>query len=413
MISVIRPPWSNGLALAILLATPVATALSRNIAFPILVFATVLVVLTSVQTNGLAKSWATLKQSVCQIMTSSLVGPLAIATVLFALASLFWAPGVERGLGAAAQTTAAALSTAICCILMARHAEVPGWMAWALSLSVGAASVVVLVELYLGYPIRSALGASLEPYRLNRSAVAIALLLPLLFFHVRTKNRLIFAISIAFLPLTAILLSQSESAKFAAYTIAASAALTMALKPRFMALFVGLVILASHVLAPAVALALYASVTPEAVASLSTVFTTNSNHFIRLEIWWAYAQQVFSAPLFGHGLQASFWAGEAYKGTDPVMIRGLAFSHPHNVSLQIWYELGLVGVVLSTAMMAFLLRQIIRLQDTDMRVAAILMASVWAVAYVSHGAWQGWWWALVGIIIIQFTALSHKSDRPA
>ncbi|WP_375571383.1 O-antigen ligase family protein [Ahrensia marina] len=409
MISVVRPPWPSSLALAILLATPVATALSRNIAFPMLVLATALIVLTSVQTDGLAKSWAILKQSVWQIMTSSPVGPLAIAIILFALVSLSWAPEASRGLGALSQTTVATLAAAVCCLLMARQVEVPGWLVWALPLSVILACVLILIELHFGSPIRSALGASAEPFRLNRAAVAVVLFLPLILLLEGSRKRPLVTLAIVVLAVVAVFLSHSESAKLGVFVLAATSALSLTVKPRTLALFVGLAVLASHVFAPAIALALYKTVTPEAVASLSSVLTTHPHHFIRLEIWWAYTQQSLNSPLFGHGLQASLWANEAYRGTDPVVVSRLAYGHPHNGSLQVWYELGFMGILLSSALMGLFLRQILRLPEKSTRIAAILMAGAWSVAYVSHGAWQHWWWALVGIVVITLTASTLKA----
>lgn len=411
MINVVRPPWLNSLALAILLATPVATALSRNIAFPMLILAAVLIVVTTVQANGLAKSWAILKQSVCQVMMSSPVGPFALAIILFALVSLSWAPEVSRGLSALSQTTVAALAAGTCCLLITHQIGTPRWVVWALPLAVTFACLLILIELHFGSPIRSALGASPEPFRLNRAAVAVVLFLPLLFLLEGSRQHQLITLGIVILAIVVVFLSDSESAKFAVYVSAATSVLSLTVKPRTLALCVGLAIVASHVFAPAIALALYSTVTPEAVASLSSVLMTHPDHSIRLEIWRAYAgQSLLSTPLFGHGLQASFWANEAYRGTDPAVLNGLGYGHPHNASLQTWYELGFIGVFLSSTLIALLLRQVLRLPERSMRTAAIVTAVAWSVAYVSHGAWQAWWWALVGIVVMLMLAISKFEE---
>jgi O-antigen ligase len=401
------------LALATLLATPFATGLSRNIAFPMLILATALLIAAFVRESG----WHAARRSVSKralggmLQTSAAL--LAVTTLAFALSSLGWSPVPERGFGAVAQTTAAALAASLCCVFLARSIAVPSWLIWALLISLVATCVLILSELTFDFPVRSALGASLETFRLNRSAVALALLLPLMFIDIGSRTRLAAAVLVAALIVWTVFRSESESAKLALIVIAAVALLSLALRARALVLTIGTVAIASHILAPAIAILLYRMISPEAVASLSSILTTHPDHFIRLEIWWAYAQEILNAPLFGQGLQASFWARDIYEGENPVMLRGLSYGHPHNASIQTWYELGLAGVVLTAGLLILLLRQVLRMDESAVRAAAITIAVVWSVAYVSHGAWQGWWWALVGIVAILLVAIGKFEGERA
>lgn len=139
----------------------------------------------------------------------------------------------------------------------------------------------------------------------------------------------------------------------------------------------------SHVASPLIAWAIYKYLPQEAFAAAG-----HPGQHWRAIIWWAYSTEIWNAAIFGHGLQASLEADAAYLGADPDITIVLQFGHPHNFSIQIWYELGLVGITFSTALFALLIRRLHRLDDRQKVTAAALMAGIWSVAYVSHGAWQ-------------------------
>ncbi len=373
-----------------------------------LLVATVFLGLTFVRELKSNVTWTSVRKSVGHKLHFKVAAGVAAATLAFALASLLWAPEFERGLRAGAQVATAVLATAMCCLIITRNATIPAWVVWALPLSVALACIVIFIEYYFGLPIRSALGASPDAFRLNRAAVAVALVLPLLFLIQFDRKRLLVAVIVSFLVLVVVFSSDSESAKFAVVVITMAALSSVFCEPRRLTLAIGLAILVSHILAPVVVIALHATISPDLVASVASVFTPEIHHFVRLEIWNAFAHEIFNAPLHGHGLQASLWAGETYAGEDPAIRWSLGgFAHPHNASLQIWYELGLVGVLLTSTLMALVLRQVLQMPPHYMRITAVLIAGAWSVAYVSHGAWQGWWWALVGSMVILLLSVSR------
>lgn len=405
------PPWIVGTATALLLATPIATALSRNAAFPLFLACMLLLALHAALQRGGGQALADAARRSMPLNLKAPAGAIALASVLFALASLLWSPGFERGFGALAQTSVAALVSVFCCLLIARHTAVPAWLTWALPLAIAIACMLIVSELTFGSPIRGALGASQESFRLNRAVVSVALVLPLLFLVKSGRNRLFLNLAVVALIWLAAFTSISESAKLAVVVVTVTLILATIVRSKWLVLFCGLGVLATHILAPFIATALYTLVPREAIASLSMAVAQHPHHFVRLEIWWAYAQQVLEAPLFGHGLGASLWANEVYAGSDPVMLSALNYGHPHNVSIQVWYELGFVGVALSTGLIVLLFRQVLRLPDHHQKVAVALIAGVWTIAYVSHGAWQHWWWALVGIVAVLFVALKKCQDQ--
>src|SRR3546814_645979 len=85
--------------------------------------------------------------------------------------------------------------------------------------------------------------------------------------------------------------------------------------------------------------------------------------------------------------------------------------HPHNVVLQIWVELGLVGLVLLPAYCLLVLRSVARWATFPQALALGAFASAWVIANVSYGMWQGRWMMTMAISALLMIALA--ADRPA
>lgn len=121
--------------------------------------------------------------------------------------------------------------------------------------------------------------------------------------------------------------------------------------------------------------------------------------------------RVAIARSFGAAVAADPWRGAGYGVSgrfaevpvaarlEPEFRTLLAVGHPHNSFLHVWAELGLVGAALAGAVLFLMLQCLARLDRPD-RVAALgLVAAATAVAFVEHGAWQGWWVAGLGAAI--------------
>lgn len=396
-----------------LLATPIATTLSRNSAFVVLVSAVLLLAVHVASQEGGLKLLRSISERLRPQANSNLTYIVPTASILFASASLLWSPLVERGLGALAQTTSATLAALFGCLMISQRSIVPPWLTTALILSLALGSAVVAVELLLESPIRGAFGASIEAYRLNRAALCLALMVPLLFIpRARGVTPILHGLVVVSVGI-AVFLSESESAKLALLVVFGTLVSTHLVSTRVAIVFLGGVIMSSHVFAPLIALFLNFVLPRELGETVSLQLFGDPYYFVRIEIWWAHAQQILSAPIVGHGLQASLAAQDIYTGSDPAVIRGLSYGHPHSLSMQVWYELGLVGTLLSGALIWLFLRSLASLQDRELKVAMAITAGVWGVAYVGHGAWQHWWWALVGILALLFVIQKNNDQARA
>ncbi len=123
----------------------------------------------------------------------------------------------------------------------------------------------------------------------------------------------------------------------------------------------------------------------------------------RLLIWDTASDLIRDRPLLGHGFDASRALGAR---VDPSVVevhrrgemvyRGVAPPiplHPHNMALQIWLELGLVGLLYFSGLIAALVISVWRMTTTPIARDLFLgmLASGTVVAFTAYGAWQNWW----------------------
>lgn len=396
----------GGVAVLLLVATPALTALSRNIAFPVLILVSVIYLAHAVR----FRSNATIlyEKLFKSIQRHFLIILLGAGTVAYAALSLLWTSQPLRGFGALSQTTSAVLFCLGSVYFLRADAKERHWFDRALFIGIIIGCATVFAEVIFGSPIRQMLGGTQELFRLNRAAVMLALMIPLLFF---AKDSW-FDIKLKMLILALILLtafaSDSESAKLAAIVLTMSMVFVCLLPAKAMLFGTFGIMLLSLIGAPIIGWAILEAVPMAAYEAIGY-----TEHLARAEIWWAYAHQIPGALVFGNGLQSSFDAQSLYAGTDPVMDRGLKFNHPHNFAIQVWYEVGAVGVLISSAWLLVLARAASQLSPRDQKTAASLVFGIWCVAYVSHGAWQHWWWAMVAILVIIFVNLTRGNTGRA
>lgn len=391
------------MSIGVLLATPTMTVISRNAAFAILMMSFA-ILLIAVSLGSWREAFRFISDDHVLWMAPSWV--VTLAFVVFASSTLLWSPLPSRGFGALAQISVAVIATAICCSILMRQQRADSWLLWALPLAIILGSALAVVELRFDSLIRNFLGAGTENWRLNRAAVTLTLMTPLVLLLKinRYGPALFFVVGLS--TCVAVFSSISESAKLAILTSVLVLAISTVIQGRLLFLCCSAAVLVSHLLAPMIGWAVYSWIPLDAFTA-----TGYAEHWVRAQIWWAHAQVIFDAPFFGHGLGASLAAPQLYTGANPAVLAGLDFGHPHNFSIQVWYELGAVGVLLTTVLMVFLFRRILSTFETQLYAAAVIVTGVWTVGFVSHGAWQHWWWALVGIIAILFTVLSKLPRR--
>ncbi|MBO6783670.1 MAG: O-antigen ligase family protein [Alphaproteobacteria bacterium] len=139
----------------------------------------------------------------------------------------------------------------------------------------------------------------------------------------------------------------------------------------------------------------------------------------RFLIWQFAAERILDQPLFGWGLDTAraVPGGDAQLfmfqfGDNPTMGQAMPL-HPHNALMQIWLELGVVGLAIAAALFALIVVSIPERRGNRAMPAAALatLASAFAIAQLSFGIWQGWWMATLGIVAILVTAIVVPGTR--
>lgn len=126
----------------------------------------------------------------------------------------------------------------------------------------------------------------------------------------------------------------------------------------------------------------------------------------RIIIWNYTAEQTLKAPLLGVGARTTYVRGpreEAKTATasHDRFQRTLSL-HSHNVYLQTWFELGLIGATLLTLVGLAILRAILSLAPSLQPYAYATFASAAIAAASSYGMWQFWFMAMFGYCAVLF-----------
>jgi exopolysaccharide production protein ExoQ len=135
----------------------------------------------------------------------------------------------------------------------------------------------------------------------------------------------------------------------------------------------------------------------------------------RIFVWQASANYIFQAPILGKGFNSSraiskpadrvefFSKGKNPRASVPIPL------HPHSAVLQIWLELGILGILLFVVFLTTLTKQIeiSTLPGITRAIAYGSLISAFTIANLSYGIWQNWW--LSGLwLIATFTVIAVR-----
>ena len=135
----------------------------------------------------------------------------------------------------------------------------------------------------------------------------------------------------------------------------------------------------------------------------------------RLIIWNYTAQKVPENPLVGVGIRSGRYMND---NPEKIVVRRkyseIKYTpkgwHPHNMYVQIWYELGAIGAAFILAIGLMLLSRIRRLQAEFQPYALATFSAFAAIAGVGWGMWQSWLLAAYGWAII-FSVIAFEYAR--
>ena len=132
----------------------------------------------------------------------------------------------------------------------------------------------------------------------------------------------------------------------------------------------------------------------------------------RLRMWDYSLARISDSPWLGNGLDSSRTFQDAFTTRIGVDVPYVSL-HPHNIGLQTWVEAGFMGAALLTIAIITLYRPLRRLiGDEPWRAAAVssLVMGAAVASAVTVGAWQYWWWGLIGLSLSLVLLIPNEVD---
>jgi O-antigen ligase len=348
-------------------------------------------------------------------LVAALRSPIGLALfgfLLWALISLAWSHRPASGLamwGELALPLACGLVIAASALFRTRPAVLR-----ALAITIILASVLIVFELASGLSQRIALGIGKQMIFVFNRPVITCVMLAVPIVHglwtrpgAPVRDRALAALT-ALAVVWCTFASESGAAKLGLLMLVAGWAVTLVL-PRLSLAATIIAFAATLALAPVIGQLADRAIPPSVHAELA-----DSHSRDRVDIWLSFGEAIRARPIIGSGFGAS-----AALQTHPVAAQVseprrllLAVGHPHSAPVQAWVETGLIGAaLLAFAGLAFLIR-LRRLPARDLAPRLALFAAAFAMASVGHGAWQGWWIAVLAAAVIWFDAGRPKGSEP-
>lgn len=133
----------------------------------------------------------------------------------------------------------------------------------------------------------------------------------------------------------------------------------------------------------------------------------------RLVIWNAFEKRGFDHPLVGHGFDASFKVATSPRpggAPPPPDSARIVDFHPHDIVLQFWVELGLLGLATAAAVWCFLLAQLVPRRGVPLAARLGLFVTVIGIGLVGLSAWQPWWLASIAAALLWFDFADRREE---
>jgi O-antigen ligase len=386
--------------------SPLVMAFSRTSPPALAVIVCGLLVASAWMSGPGASPLSTLKRSALSL------GGLALAAgLLLMAASLMWSLAPGRGANYLLQMAGSAVVIAAMLASLSRvvlHRLSMTLFGVGLALVIGLVAVIIGVHEGLSGPLLRGVGLGGDGYRLNRAAIAIALLLPLTVTLLWRRELRGVAVATGAFGAAGIVYSESESAKLVLALSVITAPLAFA-APRLVHRLAGAGVVLAFLSMPWVAPRVNELIPEPVHRAVGYEVLT-----LRGEMWREFATLYWQRPFLGFGLESSnVIAGSSEAAALPDRSKRLLNqSHPHNGPLQVWFELGAVGALVGAALIALGWRALDGLPASVLPLATTTAVGASAVFFVSHGAWQAWWYSLLGLVAVLFGVVIDKGREP-
>ena len=282
-------------------------------------------------------------------------------------------------------------------------------------------SLCIFLDMILNTEIRSNLAMLAGDAPTSRSANfgrGIIILLMIMPFSVAmyiNKGKILLALGVVILVSTIVILGPNHSAKIALFITILSSIIIYFLGPRSF-LYFGIIsiifilflpIISSKILPP------IGSIEKNNYYNVPWQKTAIGGSIIhRLLVWEYVANEIYKRPILGYGTGTSRLIGQNIILNVPNTnqeIKGGIPLHPHNNFLEIWLELGLLGIIIISILWMKIIKYGIQMRQDSYIIGTGVCSSIvtiFIISNLSFGVFQAWWMssiALIFLIILQFS----------
>jgi O-antigen ligase len=133
-----------------------------------------------------------------------------------------------------------------------------------------------------------------------------------------------------------------------------------------------------------------------------------SSYMARLELWKDLAPEIKTALWFGHGADTTRVLPFVFSGMKYYDLPDIPSAH--NMVFDIWYELGLIGIIALLTIVITAARSVINLRDGALPVAFIVLVGTVVELSVDHRIWLSW---VQGALILAISICVLTGTRAA
>ena len=131
----------------------------------------------------------------------------------------------------------------------------------------------------------------------------------------------------------------------------------------------------------------------------------------RIILWEFTAERVLEHPWLGIGVHSThaLKPKASLDRTEGLIFPHSSGEHAHDLFLQTWYELGLIGVILLALAGAAIALRMLRLPTDIQPFAAASFAAFFGIAAFAWSIWQTWFMCAIGLLILYQVAAASAS----
>lgn len=273
-------------------------------------------------------------------------------------------------------------------------------------------SICILSDIILNTEIRSSLAIiagdapTSKSGNYSRGIIIITIIMPLVVaLYIHNNNKLI-ALSVFLLVSLMILLGPNDTAKMALICALISSIIIYFLGPRSF-LYFGIISYIFILFLPIISTKIVPQIgnTNYAKQTLPWQKTSIGGSIIhRLLVWEYVGSEILKKPLLGNGIGTSRLIGQNIVLNIPNTnqeIRGGIPLHPHNSFLEIWLELGLLGIIVISFIWIKIIKFGMNIRKNSFVIGTGVCTSIvtiFVIYNLSFGVFQAWWMASIGLL---------------